>query len=168
MSPERSVKDLFEPYTLFSGGGGGIRTPETLSGLTVFKTAGFNRSPTPPSIILLCGKGLEKIESRLTKTGCIVVAYWIRQGDVLVQHWRTIQRVFQSLHRRHGIAGDTFDVYLPGSLNTAVAKDRLDGLIIHAQPMKIRGESATEWMPPAPTVITPCQHRLDMEFRTRI
>jgi hypothetical protein len=34
------------------GGGGGIRTPETLSGLTVFKTAGFNRSPTPPSSIL--------------------------------------------------------------------------------------------------------------------
>jgi hypothetical protein len=31
-----------------SGGGGGIRTHETLSGLTVFKTAGFNRSPTPP------------------------------------------------------------------------------------------------------------------------
>ena len=30
------------------GGGGGIRTPETLTGLTVFKTAGFNRSPTPP------------------------------------------------------------------------------------------------------------------------
>src|SRR5713101_2457902 len=30
------------------GGGGGIRTPETLSGLTVFKTAGFNHSPTPP------------------------------------------------------------------------------------------------------------------------
>src|SRR5690349_168969 len=30
------------------GGGGGIRTHETLSGLTVFKTAGFNRSPTPP------------------------------------------------------------------------------------------------------------------------
>src|SRR5690242_10274623 len=34
------------------GGGGGIRTPETLSSLTVFKTAGFNRSPTPPPIIL--------------------------------------------------------------------------------------------------------------------
>src|SRR3974390_2803648 len=32
----------------FSGGGGGIRTPETLTGLTVFKTAGFNHSPTPP------------------------------------------------------------------------------------------------------------------------
>ena len=30
------------------GGGGGIRTPGTLSGPTVFKTAGFNRSPTPP------------------------------------------------------------------------------------------------------------------------
>ena len=35
-----------------SGGGGGIRTPETLSSLTVFKTAGFNRSPTPPFLIL--------------------------------------------------------------------------------------------------------------------
>src|SRR5208282_4255584 len=35
-----------------AGGGGGIRTPETLSGLTVFKTAGFNRSPTPPSLIV--------------------------------------------------------------------------------------------------------------------
>ncbi len=30
------------------GGGGGIRTHETLSGLTVFKTAAFNRSATPP------------------------------------------------------------------------------------------------------------------------
>jgi Integrase core domain len=30
------------------GGGGGIRTPETLSGLTVFKTAAFNHSATPP------------------------------------------------------------------------------------------------------------------------
>jgi hypothetical protein len=40
------------------GGGGGIRTPETLSGLTVFKTAGFNRSPTPPSRIVRWQKGL--------------------------------------------------------------------------------------------------------------
>ena len=54
MSPERSVKDLFGPYTVRSGGGGGIRTPETLSGLTVFKTAGFNRSPTPPFPIISC------------------------------------------------------------------------------------------------------------------
>ena len=35
-------------YSKIDGGGGGIRTPETLSGLTVFKTAGFNHSPTPP------------------------------------------------------------------------------------------------------------------------
>jgi hypothetical protein len=35
-----------------AGGGGGIRTPETLSGLTVFKTAAFNRSATPPFLIL--------------------------------------------------------------------------------------------------------------------
>ena len=33
---------------MMRGGGGGIRTPGTLSGPTVFKTAGFNRSPTPP------------------------------------------------------------------------------------------------------------------------
>lgn len=33
---------------LKSGGGGGIRTPETLSSLTVFKTAAFNHSATPP------------------------------------------------------------------------------------------------------------------------
>ena len=32
-----------------AGGGGGIRTHETLSGLTVFKTAGVNRFPTPPN-----------------------------------------------------------------------------------------------------------------------
>ena len=35
-----------------AGGGGGIRTHETLSGLTVFKTAGFNRSPTPPKAVV--------------------------------------------------------------------------------------------------------------------
>ena len=30
------------------GGGRGIRTPDPLSRITVFKTAGFNRSPIPP------------------------------------------------------------------------------------------------------------------------
>ena len=30
------------------GGGGGIRTPGTLARTTVFKTAAFNRSATPP------------------------------------------------------------------------------------------------------------------------
>jgi hypothetical protein len=48
MSPERYVKDLSGPYSLGYGGGGGIRTHETLSGLTVFKTAAFNHSATPP------------------------------------------------------------------------------------------------------------------------
>jgi hypothetical protein len=37
-----------------SGGGGGIRTHETLSGLTVFKTAGVNRFPTPPFFFTTC------------------------------------------------------------------------------------------------------------------
>jgi hypothetical protein len=48
----RSVAKFIAQYFRRGGGGGGIRTPETLSGLTVFKTAGFNRSPTPPFLIL--------------------------------------------------------------------------------------------------------------------
>ena len=53
----------------YGGGGGGIRTPETLSGLTVFKTAGFNRSPTPPSPIIptsaaLSGNSIQSKASR--------------------------------------------------------------------------------------------------------
>src|SRR5437899_5530128 len=35
-----------------NGGERGIRTPESLSTLTVFKTAGFNHSPIPPTSIL--------------------------------------------------------------------------------------------------------------------
>ena len=35
-----------------SGGGRGIRTPERVTPLTVFKTAGFNHSPIPPSPIV--------------------------------------------------------------------------------------------------------------------
>ncbi len=35
-----------------TGGGRGIRTPGTLSGTTVFKTAGINRSPIPPRDVL--------------------------------------------------------------------------------------------------------------------
>ena len=31
-----------------ANGGGGIRTPETLAGLPVFKTGAINRSATPP------------------------------------------------------------------------------------------------------------------------
>src|SRR5579859_1015966 len=52
MCPVRSVTHVSGPDPSSTGGGGGIRTPETLSSLTVFKTAGFNRSPTPPLLIL--------------------------------------------------------------------------------------------------------------------
>src|ERR1700719_3838477 len=38
-----------------NGGGGGIRTPGTLAGPTVFKTARFDRSRTPPFPILSAG-----------------------------------------------------------------------------------------------------------------
>jgi len=52
----RAIRGILQQYAAqrksarLDGGGGGIRTHETLSGLTVFKTAGFNRSPTPPSL----------------------------------------------------------------------------------------------------------------------
>ena len=36
-------------------GGGGIRTPEGCDTLLVFKTSAFNRSATPPSVIVLNG-----------------------------------------------------------------------------------------------------------------
>ena len=52
-------KAMFRPNVLrrmkskrLAGGGGGIRTPETLSSLTVFKTGAFNHSATPPFLIL--------------------------------------------------------------------------------------------------------------------
>jgi len=44
------------------GGGRGIRTPGTLAGTTVFKTAGINRSPIPPR-----GVGLYSIVRRNRK-----------------------------------------------------------------------------------------------------
>ena len=46
----RFPQACWEPreFLRLAGGGGGIRTHETLSGLTVFKTAGVNRFPTPP------------------------------------------------------------------------------------------------------------------------
>ena len=45
ITPERA---RYSPWVSIGGGGGGIRTPETLPGLTVFKTAAFNHSATPP------------------------------------------------------------------------------------------------------------------------
>jgi hypothetical protein len=57
---------------ILSGGGGGIRTPETLSGLTVFKTAGFNRSPTPPFLIIACNKHLAGSLMTFPRDDCCV------------------------------------------------------------------------------------------------
>ena len=48
MSQERTVTHVSGPDLGESGGGRGIRTPESLSTPTVFKTGAFNRSATPP------------------------------------------------------------------------------------------------------------------------
>jgi hypothetical protein len=44
--------ELHCSYLIENGGGRGIRTPESLSTLTVFKTGAFNRSAIPPFSIL--------------------------------------------------------------------------------------------------------------------
>ena len=46
--PVRSVTYVSGPDKKNSGGEGGIRTPDTLSGISVFKTDCFNRSHTSP------------------------------------------------------------------------------------------------------------------------
>jgi hypothetical protein len=53
-------------YRTVQSGEGGIRTPETLSGLTVFKTAGFNHSPTSPLLIVSCDGHYENALRSLT------------------------------------------------------------------------------------------------------
>ena len=49
-----------------AGGGRGIRTPERVSPLTVFKTAGFNHSPIPPFTILTEFIRLLRLEQEMT------------------------------------------------------------------------------------------------------
>src|SRR5262249_15985839 len=53
--------------------GGGIRTPETLAGLTVFKTAAFNRSATPPRRLFYTLTDSYKTKPRPP------VAYWLHR-----------------------------------------------------------------------------------------
>jgi hypothetical protein len=47
-APASRSHERSERSVLKVGGGRGIRTPETLSGSTVFKTAAINRSAIPP------------------------------------------------------------------------------------------------------------------------
>ena len=56
-------KDSGRLWTIY-GGGRGIRTPGTLSGTTVFKTAGINRSPIPPRL----GKVPDSLVYRTSKS----------------------------------------------------------------------------------------------------
>ena len=55
-SPFRETKKptkplIFKDLMGFLSGGGGIRTPEGLAPLPVFKTGAFGRSATPPLVI---------------------------------------------------------------------------------------------------------------------
>ena len=50
--PKVQTNSFVNSFTFYNiaGGGGGIRTPDSdLVGITVFKTAAFNRSATPPN-----------------------------------------------------------------------------------------------------------------------
>jgi hypothetical protein len=69
-------KALFRAHALrrikakrLAGGGGGIRTPETLAGLTVFKTGAFNHSATPPVVIEAHAGILGLITDRALRSG---------------------------------------------------------------------------------------------------
>ena len=49
-TPPSRIRGVFEEETplILLGGEGGIRTPDELTPITVFKTAAVNRSATPP------------------------------------------------------------------------------------------------------------------------
>jgi hypothetical protein len=52
LRPFRAISEKFTRVSLHGrlhGGEGGIRTPDTLSGMPVFKTGVFNRSTTSPT-----------------------------------------------------------------------------------------------------------------------
>jgi hypothetical protein len=49
---------LIQILNLF-GGGGGIRTPERVAPLPVFKTGAFNHSATPPAFLIIQSKNIQ-------------------------------------------------------------------------------------------------------------
>jgi hypothetical protein len=87
-----------------AGGGGGIRTHETLSGLTVFKTAGVNRFPTPPGLIVAYLLDSDRVRS------CPIVA----------------QFPFQTLHCSNSFRSRSLDVEGEGGANVRVPENRLN------------------------------------------
>src|ERR1700680_2104470 len=92
--------------TKFNGGGGGIQTPETLSGLTVFKTAGFNRSPTPPFLILAYSAIYRSTCNNLGFNCCILgVSRIFQGGGVFVTNSLHSTTVCLGCWRHKGIDG---------------------------------------------------------------
>jgi hypothetical protein len=63
-----------------SGGGRGIRTPDTLSGIAVFKTACFNRSHIPPTAYK------RRVINQFTTGGCCTDSQFVAQ---LLHSWRS-------------------------------------------------------------------------------
>src|SRR6267154_2761364 len=103
-------------------GGGGIRTPETLSSLTVFKTAGFNRSPTPPSVYSTREQAVTELDAPRRLHSASIYVRSIRPAR--------LNRRLQSLHRVDRISVQALDVSRPGRLHAAVPEDYLHRLII--------------------------------------
>ena len=54
---------------LLMNGGGGIRTPETIARLTVFKTVAFSRSATPPSAVCFDARRCHSMPGTVGSTG---------------------------------------------------------------------------------------------------
>src|ERR1700721_624244 len=120
-----------------AGGGGGIRTHETLSGLTVFKTAGVNRFPTPPALIVAYLLDSDRVRS------CPIVA----------------QFPFQTLHCSNGIRTRSLDVEGEGGADVRVPENRLNRPGRYPDTMQVRCKPAPERVPTMPAHSAAFQRR---------
>ncbi len=80
-------------------GGGGIRTPETVTRLTVFKTVAFSRSATPPEFRSHAGPAYAAAWARTRRCVAIYPARTIFGDDIELSSARQPGALFD-LHRR--------------------------------------------------------------------
>jgi hypothetical protein len=106
-----------------NGGGRGIRTPDTLSGIAVFKTACFNRSHIPPTA------DKRRVINQFTTAGCCTDSQFVAQ--LAFQHFHSRQAA--PIHRI------VLDVRLTRYLHGAVTQDSLNHEIGNPEFVEIRG-----------------------------
>ena len=77
-TPPSRIRGVFEEETplILLGGEGGIRTPDELTPITVFKTAAFNRSATSPPTVRYSILYALNLESTLLLIDIILIMYF--------------------------------------------------------------------------------------------